>query len=116
MGELHNARQACDLAAIAADRFKGHATGVVSVSRILEDEQLAIAHANRAIAHCLSGEVVSCAEDLAQAHALFPEGGFVTRNLGVFQRSRGAAPGVEIAARRIGECEVCAVDAHAVGP
>ena len=112
--ELAKARRACDEAVIAAERSKVHLSGMVATSRLAEDEQAAVAYTNRAIARCLSKEVVSCAEDLAQAHALLPEGGFVIRNLAAFQESHGEVPAVQIGTRRVGDCESCAGEAPSV--
>jgi hypothetical protein len=97
--QLDQARKACDDAVTAANSDRMHASGIVSKSRLDEDESVAIAYANRAVVHSLAHEAVSCAEDLAEAYSLAPTSQFVVRNIAAFRTSRVVAAGVEVVSR-----------------
>jgi hypothetical protein len=101
--QLDQARQACDDAVTAASRDRLHSSGVVSKSRLDENESSAIAYTNRAVVHSLSNEAVSSAEDLAEAHFLAPTSEFVARNIAAFRISRNVAAGLEVVSRRVAD-------------
>jgi hypothetical protein len=85
----------------AANRDRMHSSGIVSRSRLDENESLAIAYTNRAIVHSLAHEGVSSAENFAEAHSLAPTSDFVARNIAAFRTIRFAPAGVEVVSRRI---------------
>jgi hypothetical protein len=101
--QLDQARQACDEAVTAANRDKLHSSGVVSKSRLDENESVAIAYTNRAVVHSLANEAVSSAEDLAEAHSLAPTSEFVARNIAAFRTSRNVAAGLQVVSRRVAD-------------
>jgi hypothetical protein len=101
--QLDQAGKACDEAVTAANRDRMHSAGIVSRSRLDENESLAIAYTNRAIVHSLAHEGVRCAEDLAEAYSLAPTSDFVVRNIAAFRTSRTAPAGVEVVSRRIAD-------------
>jgi hypothetical protein len=101
--QLDQARKACDDAVTAANRDRLHSSGVVSKSRLDENESVAVAYMNRAVVHSLSNEAVSSAEDLAEAHALAPRSEFVARNIAAFRTSRDVVAGLEVVSRRVAE-------------
>jgi len=101
--QLAQARKACDDAVTAASRDRLHSSGVVSKSRLDENESVAIAYTNRAVVHSLSKEAVSSAEDLAEAYSLAPASEFVARNIAAFKISRTVAAGLEVVSRRVAE-------------
>jgi hypothetical protein len=101
--QLDQARQACDDAVTAASRDRLHSSGVVSKSRLDENESVAIAYTNRAVVHSLANEAVSSAEDLAEAYSLAPTSKFVARNIATFRTSHNAAVGLEVVSRRVAD-------------
>ncbi|MDB6045020.1 MAG: hypothetical protein JWM63_3571 [Gammaproteobacteria bacterium] len=101
--QLAQARQACDDAVTAASRDRLHSSGVVSKSRLDENESVAIAYTNRAVVHSLAKEAVSSAEDLAEAYSLAPAAEFVARNIAAFRTNRNVAAGLEVVSRRVAD-------------
>jgi hypothetical protein len=98
---LREATATCDAAVSAATLDRFHAKGIVSRSRVQEDSAVAIAFSNRAIAHALSNQTVSSAEDLAEAHYLAPQSDYVVRNIAAFKQASGNAIQPAITPRRI---------------
>ncbi|MDB6088408.1 MAG: hypothetical protein JWN85_1192 [Gammaproteobacteria bacterium] len=99
LGQLRQARVACDAAVTAAQRHTSHSFRGLSKDRVGASDDVAIAYTNRAIVHSLSHKAVSSAEDLAKAHSLAPTADFVARNIATFRDSHGGAAQVAVTAR-----------------
>ena len=89
--QLAQAQQACD-SAVQAARFEQAPPSWSVASRGEASNAQAIAYSNRAVLRWLTADSRGAQEDLARAHALAPQAGFVARNLSAMQSHQNAPP------------------------
>jgi hypothetical protein len=83
--QWQEARATCDAAVREAAGHRVGAPGWFGWTRESQDEDLALAYANRAVMHWLSGDQAAADEDLGKARGLTPHAYFVTRNVAALQ-------------------------------
>jgi len=97
--QMEQAKSACKLALRAAKQDKISGTRFAPGSS-RENAYLAIAYANRAVAHLMASDPTTARQDLARAQSLAPQAEFVSKNMAALQSSRSTIAQLEVAPSR----------------